>query len=83
MVGAFGDPRMTQNSLEDANLQEPSEIVKLVSSICPDEADAIVLSSSAWRAMEAAAEIERLTGTACHYDKSGDHLALGSKGGHY
>jgi maleate isomerase len=62
VVGSFGDPRMTQNNLQDTNLQEPAEIAAFVTSTCPSDADALVLSGSAWRSMEAAAEIEQATG---------------------
>lgn len=62
VLGAFGDPRMTANPQQDTNVQEPGEIFEFVVASCPTDADAIVLSGSAWRAMEAVAEIERVTG---------------------
>ncbi|MFN0074230.1 MAG: hypothetical protein ACKVVP_22340 [Chloroflexota bacterium] len=62
VVGSFGDPTMTRNPQQDTNLQEPGEIFEFVVSKCPGNADALVLSGSAWRAMEAVSEIERATG---------------------
>jgi maleate isomerase len=62
VVGAAGDPAMSWNSLQDTNLQDPGDIVTFVTSHVPESADALVLSGSAWRSMEAADEIERSTG---------------------
>jgi maleate isomerase len=62
VVGSFGDPRMITSKQQDTNIQDPAAIAEFVISMCPAEAEGLVLSGSAWRAMEATAEIERGTG---------------------
>jgi maleate isomerase len=62
VVGASGDPALSWNSLQDTNLQDPADIAAFVTSSCPDNADALVLSGSAWRSLEAVHDIESATG---------------------
>jgi maleate isomerase len=62
VLNVQGDPRVADGNSQHMNDQDPAEIVEFAVSICRDQAEAIFCSCSGWRAMEAAAEIEALTG---------------------
>jgi maleate isomerase len=62
VLNVEGDPLVADGHAQHMNDEDPSEIADFTTSICRDEADAIFCSCSAWRALEAAAEIERRTG---------------------
>jgi maleate cis-trans isomerase len=57
-----GEPWAAQAGNQGINDQDPAVIVDFVSRVCRPEADAVLCSCTAWRSMEAAAEIERRTG---------------------
>lgn len=56
-----GDPRVADGHSQHMNDQDPAEIADFATRICRDKADAIFCACSAWRALEAIAEIERRT----------------------
>ena len=62
VLSSDGDPRMQATHLQDTNAQEPAAIAEFATSVCDATADAIILSSSSWRALEAADMIEQVTG---------------------
>lgn len=62
VLSAEGDDRMQKAQQQDTSLQDPVDIVEFAVASAHAEAEAIVLSGSAWRAMEVAEEIERITG---------------------
>ncbi len=62
VLNVESDPRIADGNSQHMNDQDPAEIVEFAAAICRDEADAIFCSCSGWRAMEAAAEIEAVTG---------------------
>ncbi|MBI3967817.1 MAG: hypothetical protein HY329_19430, partial [Chloroflexi bacterium] len=65
VLNVEADPRVADGHAQHMNDQDPAEIADFAVSICRDEADAIFCSCSGWRALEAAAEIERRTGKVC------------------
>jgi len=62
VLNVESDPKIADGHAQHMNDQEPSEIADFATTICRDEADAVFCSCSGWRALEAAAEIERRTG---------------------
>ncbi|MBI3967670.1 MAG: aspartate/glutamate racemase family protein [Chloroflexi bacterium] len=62
VLNVEGDPRVADGHTQHMNDQDPTEIAEFAISICRSEADAVFCSCSGWRALEAAAEIERRTG---------------------
>lgn len=62
VLNVDSDPRIADGHAQHMNDQDPEEIADFGASICRDEADAVFCSCSGWRALEAAAEIERRTG---------------------
>ncbi len=62
VLNVEGDPRVADGHSQHMNDQDPEEIAEFATKICRDEADAIFCACSAWRALEAIAEIERHTG---------------------
>jgi maleate cis-trans isomerase len=57
-----GEPWAAKAGPQGINDQDPEDIVAFAASVCRPEADALFCSCTAWRAMEAVAELERLTG---------------------
>jgi maleate isomerase len=62
VLNVDGDPRIANGNAQVMNDQDPASIADFAVGICREEADAVFCSCSGWRAMEAAAEIERRTG---------------------
>jgi maleate cis-trans isomerase len=63
VLNVAGDPRVSRvEHPQYMNDQDPTEIADFAVSNCRNEADAVFCSCSGWRAMEAAADIERRTG---------------------
>ena len=62
VLNVEGDPRVADGHSQHMNDQDPTEIADFATSICRDEADAVFCACSAWRSLEAIAEIERRTG---------------------
>jgi maleate isomerase len=69
VLNVEGDRRViegpTDRIASRVNSQDPEEIAEFALSICRPGAEAVVCSCSAWRAMEAADEIERRTDLPC------------------
>jgi maleate cis-trans isomerase len=59
------DPNIADGHAQHMNDEDPADIADFAVSICREEADAVFCSCSGWRAMEAAAEIERRSGKVC------------------
>lgn len=62
VLNVESDERVADGRPQPMNDQDPAEIAEFATSICRDEADAVFCACSGWRAMEAAAEVERRTG---------------------
>ena len=57
-----GEPVAAASGNQGINDQEPESVVEFASSICRDDADALLCSCTAWRSLEAVAELEKRTG---------------------
>ena len=57
-----GEPTASKAGPQGICDQEPEVIVEFASAICRPEADVLFCSCTAWRAVEAAAELEERTG---------------------
>lgn len=57
-----GDPRGAHSGNQEINDLEPEGIIEFSSKLCRDDADALFCACTAWRAMETAEELERITG---------------------
>ena len=57
-----GEPWASQQGHQGINDQDPETIVEFAAGVCKPEADVLYCSCTAWRAMEAAEELERRTG---------------------
>lgn len=57
-----GEPVAAKSGNQGINDQEPESVVAFAASICLPEADALLCSCTAWRSLEAVAELERQTG---------------------
>jgi len=69
-LGAFGfevlniegEPSAAASGNQGINDHDPEEVVAFASRVCRPEADALLCSCTAWRSVEAVAELERCTG---------------------
>ncbi|MCE2405061.1 MAG: aspartate/glutamate racemase family protein [Dehalococcoidia bacterium] len=57
-----GEPWASQQGHQGINDQDPETILEFAAGVCRPEADVLYCSCTAWRAMEAAEELERRTG---------------------
>jgi maleate cis-trans isomerase len=57
-----GEPVAAASGNQGINNQEPESVVDFASSICRDDADALLCSCTAWRSLEAVDELEKRTG---------------------
>jgi maleate isomerase len=57
-----GEPRAARSGNQGINDQDPEDVVAFASRVCRADADALLCSCTAWRSLEAVAEIERRTG---------------------
>ena len=57
-----GEPVAAASGNQGINDQEPESVVEFASSICRDDADALLCSCTAWRSLEAVEQLEKLTG---------------------
>ena len=62
VLNVEGEPWASKAGPQGMNDQDPELIVDFASSICREDADALVCSCTGWRAMEAAAELEQRLG---------------------
>ena len=57
-----GEPKAAKSGNQGINDQDPEDVVAFASRVCRPDADALLCSCTAWRSLEAVAEIERRTG---------------------
>jgi len=62
VLNVEGEPRAAASGNQGINDHDPEEVVAFASKACRPEADALLCSCTAWRSLEAVAELERLTG---------------------
>jgi maleate isomerase len=62
VLNVEGEPRAAASGNQGINDFDPADVVRFAPGVCRPEADALLCSCTAWRAMEAVAELERRTG---------------------
>jgi maleate cis-trans isomerase len=62
VLNVDGEPRAAASGNQGINDHDPEEVVEFASKVCRPEADALLCSCTAWRSVEAVAELERRTG---------------------
>src|SRR5438445_859946 len=62
VLNVEGEPRAARSGNQGINDQDPQDVVAFALRACRPEADALLCSCTAWRSVEAVAELERRTG---------------------
>jgi len=62
VLNVEGEPRAAASGNQGINDHDPEEVVAFAARVCRPEADALLCSCTAWRSVEAVAELERRTG---------------------
>jgi maleate isomerase len=62
VLNVEGEPTAAASGNQGINDHDPEEVVAFASRVCRPEADALLCSCTAWRSVEAVAELERRTG---------------------
>ena len=62
VLNVDGEPRAAKSGNQGINDQDPEDVVAFALRVCRPEADALLCSCTAWRSLEAVAELERRTG---------------------
>jgi maleate isomerase len=62
VLNVDGEPRAAASGNQGINDRDPEEVVDFASKVCRPEADVLLCSCTAWRSLEAVAELERRTG---------------------
>ena len=62
VLNVEGEPRAAASGNQGINDSDPEEVVAFASRVCRPDADALLCSCTAWRSVEAVAELERRTG---------------------
>src|SRR4029077_20523571 len=62
VLNVEGAPRAAASGNQGTNDQSPESVVEFASRVCRPEADALLCSCTAWRSVEAVAELERRPG---------------------
>src|SRR5687768_14154315 len=62
VLNVEGEPKAAASGNQGINDHDPEEVVAFASRVCRPEADALLCSCTAWRSVEAVAELERRTG---------------------
>ena len=62
VLNVEGEPRAAESGNQGINDQDPETVVEFASRVCLPEADALLCSCTAWRALEAVDELEKRTG---------------------
>jgi maleate cis-trans isomerase len=62
ILNVEGDPRAAASGNQGTNDFDPEDVVAFAARACRPEADVLFCACTAWRALEAAAELERRTG---------------------
>jgi maleate isomerase len=62
VLNVDGEPSAAASGNQGINDHDPEEVVAFASKVCRPEADVLLCSCTAWRSVEAVAELERRTG---------------------
>jgi maleate cis-trans isomerase len=62
VLNVEGEPSAAASGNQGINDHDPEEVVAFASKVCRPEADALLCSCTAWRSVEAVAELERRIG---------------------
>jgi maleate isomerase len=62
VLNVEGEPHAAASGNQGINDHDPEEVVAFAARVCRPEADALLCSCTAWRSVEAVAELERRTG---------------------
>jgi maleate cis-trans isomerase len=62
VLNVDGEPRAAASGNQGINDHDPEEVVAFAARVCRPQADALLCSCTAWRSVEAVAELERRTG---------------------
>lgn len=62
VLNVEGEPRAARSGNQGINDQDPEDVLAFAPGVCRPDADALLCSCTAWRSLEAVAEIERRTG---------------------
>ena len=62
VLNVDGEPHAAASGNQGINDHDPDEVVAFASRVCRSEADALLCSCTAWRSVEAVAELEHRTG---------------------
>jgi hypothetical protein len=62
VLNVEGEPKAAASGNQGINDHDPEEVVAFASRVCRPDADALLCSCTAWRSVEAVAELERRTG---------------------
>jgi maleate cis-trans isomerase len=62
VLNVEGEPRAAASGNQGINDFDPADVVAFAAGVCRPEADVLLCSCTAWRSLEAAAELERRTG---------------------
>lgn len=62
VLNVEGEPRAARSGNQGINDQDPEDVLAFAPAVCRPDADALLCSCTAWRSLEAVAEIERRTG---------------------
>ena len=62
VLNVEGEPGAAASGNQGINDHDPEEVVAFASRVCRPEADVLLCSCTAWRSVEAVAELERRTG---------------------
>jgi maleate cis-trans isomerase len=62
VLNVEGEPSAAASGNQGINDHDPEEVVAFASKVCRPDADALLCSCTAWRSVEAVAELERRTG---------------------
>ena len=62
VLNVAGEPRAAASGNQGINDFDPEDVIAFAPGVCRPDADALLCSCTAWRSLEAAAELERRTG---------------------
>src|SRR4029077_8448625 len=62
VLNVEGEPKAAASGNQGINDSDPEDVVAFAARVCRPDADALLCSCTAWRSVEAVAELERRTG---------------------
>ena len=62
VLNVEGEPQAAASGNQGINDRDPEEVIAFAPKVCRPEADVLLCSCTAWRSLEAVAELERRTG---------------------